>query len=219
MEHFYRWYSCYPVISDKGRSAGNNQSISPYRTGMVAYDLDIPLGFELILEEEEMREKAVRDVFSSIGIDEGFTNVVLRYVDESMQTDKSWNMEKKLVELSKVILAEDAPEKLKQLNELSMQDFMEIQDKLKNENRKVEKRCKDIGNEAMKLFADNDLDASDFYQGNRGVYSYLEKLSRGEVKGLNSYACKFIDDANCRVSKKSNKQELLLELFLSISIP
>lgn len=177
-----------------------------------AYDLDIPLGFELILEEEEMREKAVRDVFSSIGIDEGFTNVVLRYVDESMQTDKSWNMEKKLVELSKVILAEDAPEKLKQLNELSMQDFMEIQDKLKNENRKVEKRCKDIGNEAMKLFADNDLDASDFYQGNRGVYSYLEKLSRGEVKGLNSYACKFIDDANCRVSKKSNKQELLLEL-------
>ena len=113
-----------------------------------AYDLDIPLNYKVILEKDEIKQKAVNDLLAMVGTpgNEDLTNIILKYIGEQMAVGDNWNIESKLQDVSDEIFKETALENLSKIKDITLDDFVEIYNTHKTEITNFEK---DLQNRAM----------------------------------------------------------------------
>ena len=175
-----------------------------------AYDLDIPLNYKVILEKDEIKQKAVNDLLAMVGTpgNEDLTNIILKYIGEQMAVGDNWNIESKLQDVSDEIFKETALENLSKIKDITLDDFVEIYNTHKTEITNFEKDLQNRAMDVLKKIKGENLEASDFYQGQRGVYGYLDKTSKGDIKVCNKYVEAFLEDETKRLSSKSTKRNI-----------
>lgn len=152
-----------------------------------AHDLNLPMNFDIQLDEQEVLQWSVDELLSVAGRDDEapLTQVLCNFVEARMEDGASYELEAKLIELAAQILKEETPRYLSQLDNVRTEDFIAAFHKMRADNRAFEQRLAD----AARLFVDacrqKGLGIDDFPNKRTGIFPFFLRLANGDMKGIN----------------------------------
>lgn len=148
-----------------------------------AHDLDQPVNFEVQIDQEDLKEKAVSQLISLVGTEgnEMLTEVFEKYAVSRMENEKGFDVTGSLTELAGQLFSEQTDDYLLKLKEYSLADFMEIYHRYSVDNCTYEQKMKNLGSEAMSLLAQAGMEAEMCDYGKNGYYGYFKKLASGTI--------------------------------------
>lgn len=149
-----------------------------------AFDLKIPMSFEIEMDDEKLLTQAIDLLIAKIGTDEQLTKALIEFTESKTDDEKSWHIETDLIKFAKNLLNEEGALYIDKLKELSVDDFFKIKDSLFNEIKKFEISILAEAQKGNQLIKENGLSNKCFFQGDRGIAGYFEKLSGGRFDYL-----------------------------------
>lgn len=150
-----------------------------------AFDLKIPMNFELEMDEDKLLTIAIDLLLSQIGSNELLTKALIEYASSKTDDEKSWHIENDLKYFAKNLLNEDGTIYIDRLKELSIADFFEIKDALQEEIKTFENEVTRIGKLAIQLIQKAGIESETFAGGANGIvkyFSYLVELRYDKLK-------------------------------------
>lgn len=179
-----------------------------------AYDLGLPVNFEVETEKDELLQKAVDKLMSMIGTDPGITNTLIRFSEEKTDAEKGWQIESELKSTAEFLLQESGTLYAERLHTLSLDDFTEIRSRLYQLTKSFEDRITLLSQKALDLMKSSGVDESDISQGNRGIAAWFRKVNDCEYKALtqpNTLVVKTIEtDAWASGTAKKNGKDKII---------
>lgn len=161
-----------------------------------AYDLGLPLNFEVEMDAVSLLNESVDILISKIGTDEALTKLLIDFSLDKADDDKSWDISRELNEFSKILLNEDDTKHFRKLANKQLTDFTILKSKLSKHQKLIKKRWKEIGNEALQMIETMQLAHNDFY------YSLLPK--HFVALAQNPDKAKFYDQSKLRERIEEN---------------
>ncbi len=165
-----------------------------------AYDLKLPMNFEVEMDAESLLFEAVDIVISKIGEDKQLTNLLINYAIQKLDDDKSWDISNELKEFSKIILNENHVSHLKSLSAVSINEFKSLKKRLLNENVQFLEAFKNLGEEGLKIIKENGLENNEFSYAD--LPNHFIKLTN--LKKLKPHELKFEGRLNTSIEAKKN---------------
>nr|WP_299032441.1 UvrD-helicase domain-containing protein [uncultured Tenacibaculum sp.] len=129
-----------------------------------AYDLGLPLNFEVEMDAASLLNEAVDVLISKIGTDEALTKLLIDFSLDKADDDKSWDISRELNEFSKILLNEDDTKHFRKLADKKLADFTNLKAKLSKHQKEIKKRWKEIGEEGLQAIQLVQLNHKDFYR-------------------------------------------------------
>lgn len=154
-----------------------------------AFDLRIPMNFEIETDADKLLTQAIDLLISQVGNDEQLTRALVEFTESKTDDEKSWHIENDLKRFAANLLKENGTLYIEKLRSLTLDDFFELRNKLVEEVKKFEDAVKQPAQKAVKLISAHNLDATVFYQGNKGIAGYFSNIAKGRLDMLkpNSY--------------------------------
>lgn len=146
-----------------------------------AFDLKIPLSFDIEMDDEKLLSQAIDMLIAQIGNDEQLTKALIEYTESKTDDEKSWHIENDLKNFAKNLLNEEGALYIDKLRHLKVDDFFKIKDKLFAELKTFKNAVIIEAEKAIGIIKDTGLIAKDFYYGDKGIASYFEKLANGRM--------------------------------------
>ncbi len=165
-----------------------------------AYDLHLPLNFEVEMDAESLLNEAVDVVISKIGSDKKLTDLLVSYSLQKLEDDKAWDISLELKSFAKIILNETDATNLKSLHKISIDEFKVLKDKLQKENKQIEAEFSNLGDEALKIIDDNGLEHNEFSYAD--LPNHFKKLTK--LKYLKADDLKFEGRLNTTIEENKN---------------
>ena len=161
-----------------------------------AFDLHLPLNFEVELQTDELLSKVIDLLLNQVGSNENLTKLMVEFVQTRAEDDKNWNIEKDLFEVSKSLLKEDSQVFIEKLNELSIDDFLKINRDMIKSVRQFEKTLSKFGKEAIQIIESRGVPVEAFYYGKRGIVTYFNRFASKNFENIfpNNYILKTIEE-------------------------
>lgn len=160
-----------------------------------AFDLKLPLNFEVELDQDFVLNKAVDRLIAKAGTNKTLTKTLVDFAIEKTDDDKSWDISFDLNKIAKLLVSENSLGYLKTFNNKTLLDFENLkQDLLKRVEEKkasIQKKAKDT----LTLIEEAGLQFDDFSGG------YLPKHFK-KLADLNfsvSFETKWQEDIATRV--------------------
>ncbi len=178
-----------------------------------AFDLHLPLNFEVEINVNDLIVKIVDLLISRVGADEQLTNTLISFTEAKAVDEKSWNIERDLVDTAKLILNEEGQKHIEKIKHLDLKDFARINKQLNEAINKFETKISTIATKAFNLIKSKGLTNQAFYQGRSGIGSYFEKLSVRNFENIhpNSYVTKTIDEDKWFAGKSSIRDQAAID--------
>lgn len=129
-----------------------------------AYDLHLPVNFEVEMDAESLLNEAVDLVISKIGTDAKLTDLLISYSIQNLEDDKAWDISNELKKFAKIILNENHAKNLKLIETISVEDFKKIKTQLQKENSSIEIKLTEIGNKGLTIINSSGIELNDFYR-------------------------------------------------------
>ena len=161
-----------------------------------AYDLGLPLNFEVEMDAVLLLNEAVDVLISKIGTDEALTKLLIDFSLDKADDDKSWDISRELNEFSKILLNEDDTKHFRKLADKQLADFTNLKTKLSKHQKEIKKRWKEIGEEALRVIESMQLAHNDFYRSM--LPNHFLALSQNPEKA------KFFDESALRERIEEN---------------
>ncbi|MCX6295714.1 MAG: UvrD-helicase domain-containing protein [Bacteroidetes bacterium] len=154
-----------------------------------AFDLKIPMSFEIEMDDDKLLSQAIDLLIAQIGNDERLTKALVEFTESKTDDEKSWHIENDLKIFAKNLLNEEGAIYIEKLKHLSVDDFFEIKDILFSEIKLFETLVSNEAKKAFDLIKKAGLTNKDFYYGDKGIAAYFEKIGNGRVDYIspNSY--------------------------------
>ena len=148
-----------------------------------AHDLGQSPSFEVMVEQNELREKAVSQLIALVGTEgnEDLTRALEQFAVSRMEEGKGFEVSSSLYDLSEQLFSEASAEPLRRLARLSMSDFTSLHRTLTHANRAYEQQLAAIGREAIELLAEAGILAEQCDYGRNGFYGYFSRLASGTI--------------------------------------
>lgn len=162
-----------------------------------AFDLRIPMNFDVDTDDKKMLEQAVNLLISKTGRDENITKTLVEFTESRTDQEKSWNIENELYRYSSILLEEDSQKNITSFKNLTPADFICIREILAKKTHSFENVISDFGKRTLDLFKNNNVDKYSFFQGEKGIGKYFEYLSEkriDKIKTPNSFVLKTIHE-------------------------
>lgn len=147
-----------------------------------AYDLKIPMSFEIEMDDDKLLSQAIDLLIAQIGNNEALTKALIEFTESKTDNEKSWHIEKDLKLFAKNLLNEEGAVYIDKLKKLNVADFFKIKDTLFVSIKKFETAITEMASKANQLIKDCNLNAKDFYYGDKGIAAYFDKLSEGKIE-------------------------------------
>ncbi len=144
-----------------------------------AFDLHLPLKFEVEIDQEDILSKVVDILISRVGTEEQLTQILIGFTLSKAGDEKNWNIEKDIRDIANYILKENGYEFIQKIKTLTLEDFSRINVKIKKFIRDFEKSVTDLAYEADRIIKSRDIPVEAFFQGKNGIGGYFEKLKKG----------------------------------------
>ena len=128
-----------------------------------AYDLKLPMNFDVEMDAQSLLNEAVDVVISKIGDDKDLTKLLVNYAIQKLDDDKSWDISLELKEFASIILNENDITYLKSLGKISIDEFDTLKKQLQKENKNIIEQYKIIGEKGLSLINAIGVDFKDFY--------------------------------------------------------
>jgi ATP-dependent exoDNAse (exonuclease V) beta subunit len=151
-------------------------------------DLDLPPNFEIQMDIEEALEEAVGRMYHKIGErgDNHLSEVMKEFVLKETQDEKTWNVDRGLLDFGKIIFEEakkHSVDKIKALTQTQLKmvkaDYLSYIEKVETE---IIPQAGDFGRILMNAFEENGLTAKDFHYSSKGIYNYVLTYATNEDK-------------------------------------
>ncbi len=149
-----------------------------------AYDLGLPVNFEIETEKDARVQKAVDELLSRIGIDDDLTDTLLRFAEEKADDEKTWQIDKELKATAEILLEENGTIQAGKLKALSMGDFKKMREQLYVLEKSFENRIAVLAQSALDTINKAGLEERHFNQGDKGIARWFQKQADGEYKRL-----------------------------------
>lgn len=149
-----------------------------------AFDLGIPINFEVEIDADELLSRAVDILIGRAGIDPVLTNTLVSFVESKTEDEKSWDIEKDLLKASHHLFREDARPSLDQLTGLTAGDFSSIKQSLHSFLLSYEEQLITTASRAMELIRSAGLDLLSFKGKSSGIGYYFKKIMEGRFEEL-----------------------------------
>ncbi len=146
-----------------------------------AFDLKIPMSFEIEMDDDKLLTHAIDLLIAQIGNDERLTKALIEFTENKTDSEKNWHIEYDLKLFAKQLLNEEGAVHIDKLRHLGVDDFFKIKDTLFASLQKFESTIINAGERAMQRIRKNGLTAKDFYYGDKGIVAYFEKLAKGRM--------------------------------------
>ena len=144
-----------------------------------AYDLGIPINFDIEMDDYVFIEEAVEGVLSKVGSDKELTNMLSDFVISKIDEDKNWDITKELIAVSMILYNENHKGHLdNQINkEISAFEGLKriVQQKLQSSKLNIIR----LSEEVLKRFQTEGLDDKDFTRSYLPLH--FKKLSKGDI--------------------------------------
>lgn len=127
-----------------------------------AYDLKLPLNFEVELDQQALINEAVDSLINRAGTDTQLTSVLVDFAIEKADDDKSWDISADFNNIAKLLLRENDLPYIKQLQDKTLEDFKSLKKLLKVKISKTETSVKTNAKTALTLIEESGLEFSDF---------------------------------------------------------
>jgi ATP-dependent exoDNAse (exonuclease V) beta subunit len=178
-----------------------------------AFDLKIPMSFEIEMDDEKLLSEAIDLLIAQIGNDEKLTKALIEFTESKTDDEKSWHIETDLMKFAKNLLNEEGAVYIEKLKELGVDDFFRIKEALFSEIKNFESRVIAEAKKANQMILDSGLTAKCFFQGDRGIAGYFEKLSKGRMDQMNpnSYVKATVGEDKWSAGKISGEEQSAIE--------
>lgn len=130
-----------------------------------AYDLRLPLNFEVELDQEALLSEAVDSLISKAGIDDELTKVLVDFAIEKADDDKSWDVAYDFNKIAKLLVNENDIPFIETLKDKTLNDFNTLKSQLKKEYTTLELNLAEIAKNVLTLIEEAGLEFNDFSGG------------------------------------------------------
>ena len=161
-----------------------------------AHDLNLPMNFDVMIEQDELIETAVDELLSLAGTEgeDSLTRILSSFAESEMEEGKSYDVKQKIMRLANELFKEGSVVRIDKLKDLKLEDFGRIMREYAKKNREVEHTIKDLGQQAVDIIRYNGIGFDDFYRGKSGIGNYFKAIAAGEKMELgNSYVLEFVN--------------------------
>lgn len=160
-----------------------------------AHDLNLPMNFDVQIDNEELIKNAVENLMALVGTEgqKELTDILCEFAEDRMADGKSYMIERELASLAEELFNEQTPHYLEMLKDIDAPQFRAIHRSMVAENMAYEQRLKALGRQGVDTFVATGLADADFYHGASGAGGYFRKLANGVFDKPNSYAIAYLE--------------------------
>lgn len=164
-----------------------------------AHDLNLPMTFEVTLDTENLLIEAVDAIIAQAGEDETLTKLLIDFTMEKTDDDKSWDISREILETGRLVLNENNRNEITHFQDKSITEFVEINNKLTEICKVLEKETVELANEAYALIEKNGIDVKSF---SRGTFpNHITSIQQGKFNPKNKTFHEFDDVAINKTAK------------------
>ncbi|MDG5490963.1 UvrD-helicase domain-containing protein [Psychroserpens sp. SPM9] len=127
-----------------------------------AYDLKLPVNFEVELDTSTLLSKAVDQLIDQAGSDNELTKVLVDFAIEKADDDRSWDIAYDFNAIASLLVNENDLRYLEQLKDKTLTDFKALKTNLQKQQNDVEKQIVALANSTLSSIENNNLEATDF---------------------------------------------------------
>lgn len=143
-----------------------------------AHDLEQPVNFEVMIEQDDLAEHAVSGLMALVGTpgNEALTEVVKRFSVSNMEEDKGFDIVGSLNSLSRQLFSEGTDAYLRSLSRYSLEDYLEMHAGYKKYCADFEESVEALGAKAMKLLRGIGMGMEHCNRGKTGFYGFFARM-------------------------------------------
>ncbi|GAB5565294.1 MAG: UvrD-helicase domain-containing protein [Winogradskyella sp.] len=134
-----------------------------------AYDLKLPMNFEVELDQDRLLKESVDSLISKAGLDKALTKVLLEFAIEKADDDKSWDISYDFNKITKLLVNENHLFAIESLKDKNLEDFQKLKRQLHEDINTIENKIIELANNVITLIDECGLQFNDFSS------SYLPK--------------------------------------------
>jgi ATP-dependent exoDNAse (exonuclease V) beta subunit len=139
-----------------------------------AHDLNLPVNFEVELDQERLLNEAVDSLIAKAGSDKTLTNVLIDFAIEKADDDKSWDISYDFNKISKLLVNENDFLAIQTLRDKSLDDFKNLKSQLAKQILTLENEIANTAESSITLIEECGLQYDDFNRGS--LPKHFEKL-------------------------------------------
>jgi len=130
-----------------------------------AFDLNLPMSFEVSLDSDELLQEAVDSVIAKAGTDEELTKGLIDFSIDKADNDKSWDITRELKEMGALLLNENNRDEIALFDQKTLQDFVVTRDYLRKKIEEITQDTQQRGKAIWDLLIDKGVDMKSFSRG------------------------------------------------------
>ena len=183
-------------------------------------DLNLPPDFEVELDTKNILTTAIDLLISKAGEDENISSILLDFMDKQIKDEKSWNLERNLIEFSGELIKEDNQKYLSQIKNISPDNFKIIKKEVQSKTSLLKKEIIGFAKKAKELI-ENKVDTSKIKSANLNHFTMISNQDFKKIMEPTASILKAINEDDWLLSKKEDagmdeiKEEIKL-LYFSI---
>ncbi|MCF6294712.1 MAG: UvrD-helicase domain-containing protein [Flavobacteriaceae bacterium] len=127
-----------------------------------AYDLRLPMNFEVELDTESLLNEAVDNLIAKAGSDKELTKTLIDFAVEKADDDKSWDISLDFYKIAKLLTSENDIPFIETLKDKSLEDFKTLKSILKEKIKSTEDLIIKEAQGVLALIEECGLEFSDF---------------------------------------------------------
>lgn len=127
-----------------------------------AYDLGIPLNFEVEMDGTKLISEAVDILISKIGLNKELTDILVAFSLQKVEDDKAWDVSKELNTIASILINETDAGYVQSLQMKTIADFQKIEKRLKSDTLKIESLFQENGKRGLDLIEQTGLEHKNF---------------------------------------------------------
>jgi len=159
-----------------------------------AKDLRIHPDFGIQMDTESFLEQCVDACLNEIGQDTELTTYLEKFVMGNFEEEEDWNIRSAMLGISKQLIQENSNHLLRSLEHLSLEDYTKIRAFMQTQIQGLKGPITKEAAEINALLDKHGVQMSEFYNGGRGNFTYLQKCAEGTVEMPSSTVLKSVSN-------------------------
>lgn len=178
-----------------------------------AFDLNLPMHFEVSLDTDALLQEAVDALISKAGVDPDLTKLLVDFSIAKADDDKSWDITSELLDIGKLLLNENNKQELESFKSVDMQTFIDLKNELHQQISSYKNETFTLAKNALSLLESHGVDMKSFSGG------YFPKHLISIVDDNFNYANKkYYEPEDIKLNKTAKDKDVIEQLIPELLI-
>lgn len=149
-----------------------------------AFDLQLPVNFEVELEHDVLVDRAVSNLLQRVGSDQEITALLTGFVKTLVDDEKGWDIRHGLTSIAETLFDEREREGASPLRELSPMQFLKIHLAIRRQIGNLEQQLREGSKRLLERLVAEGVTIDDTHRTRSGFFFYIQKLAIGDFSNF-----------------------------------